>query len=827
MKLIITHVWVVIVLLLACINTYDPFKDPSNAGLDITYMSFKDQDTLAIFQRETLSTITTVKDLLDSFTVQCTKNRLWKDTSVKAPELNLHYEFHFSFYDTGTQVITITAYPRGAKFQTQIIELFTQSNLDTDTLKGGIYEPVILKATPVVDEDVFYNWDLGDNIERFSVRPEKLCTLSTTPVVSTGWVWISDQYRIYDSPKKPFSLILKDTKAPLIFCENTIKTNDTIITGDSLFFIRLRIYDIDNYGIADSVSVNGYPFDAFDKPAKLYMHAFENMQAYTHSNPRVVNIFARDIFENDTTRTFYLYFDPTLNKTAGSQMIIYNISGESEITFSDTLFPVMGRIESAVKQKLTLKASVNSVYNPVEYTIPDGDGQWKWLFFLSSKSLNTIRIEAYDSLNTIVIAESLIVYHTEMFDDKEQPVIIDIRVNDSTETAHDTFYTEQTSATIMVVGYDKNSLISKVSISDIPAVPSDNNLVWTVDSLNLLHKKGGNSIPISLTDKSGNVKKDTITVIQNKPPYLQLLTDKPEIVNLHTVYTFSYALKDNDAHDELAIQLVNHIDSLIIDSGTNTIYWKPQESSLGAQSISFSITDGYTNGLTYLTWQFQVLENPFPPVQFETTSDDLADTLLYEKDSLKVCFGITEDKGVKPFLFSMLHINSAVFIAQNSLDSIFTWIPSYSDIGINHFQFQVSDSVGSIDTFYHTLTVTAENKYPCSLSVSNKNIAIGNTDTVFLQTINDTAILNCIIWDNDHPSTELYTVTYTLNDLTVNHVTNDTVFYITVLPIIDNAVDSLLVNVLDMTGQLVTFTIYIKHPSALYRLRTGKKHRNK
>jgi hypothetical protein len=96
--------------LLFCSQEYNPFSDFNNAGAFIAKTSLKNHDTVEIFSTESLHVAVAVKELVDSFRVSTTANRLWATPESTVTSTMFGSEpctFLISFFDTGWQSVIL------------------------------------------------------------------------------------------------------------------------------------------------------------------------------------------------------------------------------------------------------------------------------------------------------------------------------------------------------------------------------------------------------------------------------------------------------------------------------------------------------------------------------------------------------------------------------------------------------------------------------------------------------------------------------------------------------------------------------------------------
>jgi hypothetical protein len=797
---------------LRCSEYYDPFTDPANANIIVTRKSFGEKDTLQVYCAETVSVITTVKELLDSFTIHIEKNRFWRDTCFSDTAIKKSHTFYFSLYDTGKQDIIITRYPIRINSE-QIIHTYVKSPLKQDPVTGALSFPCSLKTTPVKDKDVFYNWDIGENSPLQNTEPAQTCTLTAQPVNATGFLWVTDGVHKHPSPKIAFLLTLKDTKPPIIKCLNKPR-NDTVKTSDTTFLLRFQIYDQNSEAIVDSASINGDPFTNVNIADRVYTLKIADMVRFLRI-PFAANVYAMDSkqFQNDTSHIFYVSYD--INLTSDTRLTIYNTVQGQTIVFQDSLYPVRGYIENRSKQPLKIKAFVNASEDDSVITVTGDTLTFEWLLHLKPDTINTLIIRAQDTAENFKAAETLLVYHNQDFIDREKPVISEIRVDRQGACATDTFVTTMKLARIVVTAYDKNSSVSSVSIAGKNAYKIPGSLDWVLDSEIVAHDFSGNSISIKVEDKSKNFVSKTIRIFQNAIPVIRMQNPFPDTMYADSTYRAVYRATDDD-NDPLQTTLVAPITSMTINTDSALLTWKPQKTDTGKKSVTLTSRDGYINGSVTKSWPYTIVAGPMPAVRFKTTSADLPDSLKAVTDTLKTVLHIKPGTGKAPFRFSVLNTATGKLLWNNSSDSSFIWKPGISDFGFTRLLFTVDDSRNTADTFTHALWITTVNHFPCTLYVYANNNLLNSRDTVKLTGATDTASLTCIIRDQDPLSLESFTITksFALGNFSDTVTKTDTVFFIKIPPVIGGKTETLSITVTDIEGSTAWYTLYVRYPSS-------------
>jgi len=124
------------------------------------------------------------RDLVDSFSIAATNNRLFIDTIIRArPALIIPpdvFTFYLSFADTGWQKVTIGTFRKNDDKVSIDYSLFCTSPLHQDSIGGTYNDSIVLSTNPVADENVVYHWDFGTerSLKIHAVRQGADCFVS-------------------------------------------------------------------------------------------------------------------------------------------------------------------------------------------------------------------------------------------------------------------------------------------------------------------------------------------------------------------------------------------------------------------------------------------------------------------------------------------------------------------------------------------------------------------------------------------------------------------------------------------------------------------------
>jgi hypothetical protein len=315
-----------------CARDDNPFSDPSNARAVVSHVSFSDNDTVNIFTTETLQTMIAVRDLVDSVTVVARNNRRGPDTMVvrnpasAGPNTSL-----ISFSDTGRTSVSISTFRKNGDNITTEYSLYCRSLLAQPGISGDYGAPIALAAGGVGDHDVLYHWDFGSGIVVTSPAPDTSAIVKYAAYDTTGLLWVSDPDGMHPSPKVRFSCKLKDDAGPKIECVNPSYSNkDTILTGDTTFYLRFRISDPAQTLPVFSTQVNGDTFRIKEDP--YYIQIFGHMDTAVRFIPVVVSAIDNQRFRNMSRDTFYIRFSDSLSHSNGVVITVLDPSTDSSVS---------------------------------------------------------------------------------------------------------------------------------------------------------------------------------------------------------------------------------------------------------------------------------------------------------------------------------------------------------------------------------------------------------------------------------------------------------------------------------------------------------------
>ncbi len=796
-------------LFLFCIDEYNPFDDPANIKLSVESCSFLNGDSVSVFNTQTIVVAPLIKEKIDSFTIRVDDNRLWSNGEITVVNNNSISDldtFQISFSDTGSKNIEIITFHSNNKKHIQNYSLYAYLKLSQAPVNASFGESITLFANTegVTDSDIRFQWDFGYSIIT-SYEPEiKTAIVAAAENGLNGILTISDKMGLCCSPEVKFNFIFYDTTGPDIECINEVYEpgKDTIITGDSIFALKVKIIDRGQV-FASSATINDSSFTNYNIHEKYYYNIFPEMykHQYQTDTPIIAIIEANDVMSppNTTKDTFWLYFDKDSNTTNSIIVKINNIDNNS--TVQDSNFIIFGSVENNKNNDLIIKLSNNGNLITSGDTVLTGNGNW--FFPLSLSDSNFICVKAFNYNNDSLAAKSVFFFYDKNIIDSIKPKIWRITIDNTViSSLNKPIFTQNTSAAINIIAFDNESRVKDVLISGETA----NRITETewYKQINIPHSMNNKKISIEVLDINSNSLDTNIIVIQNKLPTLNNNTTD-FILDINSTVVLPISTNDDDG-DQVGIHIEYKQDWLQKKGDTLTGI----SPATGSDSIVFFLSDGFQSTKTF-TWNYSVVEQ----VKFSSSlNNQLPTWLVAEKDTFNTI--LSTESGTAPFIYNATLIPDDSILLNNTTNNLLQWIPSSSNIGKKTLKITVSDQSQTGDTLFHTFTVLPKNSYECSLSVqvNPDSVLIGDTidlsDTV-------SAMLNFTIHDDDPGIHEKYIVTINRFNGSKTFETDSFQFNETVFPLLSKKVniEQFDVSIIDTSNILrkpYYMTLFIKHP---------------
>ena len=714
-----TPVWICAALFLSCSNDYNPFTDPSNASVIVKHKSFRDIDTIGIFTTETLKVAVSARDLVDSFSIAATNNRLFIDTIIRArPALIIPpdvFTFYLSFADTGWQKVTIGTFRKNDDKVSIDYSLFCTSPLHQDSIGGTYNDSIVLSTNPVADENVVYHWDFGDGAVFEKSTPFAKALIASFLSGKTGSLWVSDNLLKNNSPKTHYSFSFKDTSGPIIVCINNNVRNDTVQTGDSTFAFLVRIIDLQNTANI-SATFNGQEKDFFDENQKVFVKNFYGVTGHGPSSPLAVRIKATDIFNNVSEKIFYIVYNAAIGRVSGPVIFVKSPSLDvNNIAMSSTKEKlIFGSIENYSTQPfdVLVRLRVNGALQPKVDSMPAAySGLWTFNTLLV-EGPNVMTVIASTTAGDSCAGESFTVIYNpaSLKNDTTPPVILDISAGGSQGPQN--FYTAKDSLVLRIIAVDEGTGIRTMLMSGVPVNSSSEGkgFIW-YDAVKTFHSRTAGRVRIIATDSNNNSIDTSVYVYKNRLPQIVTPLNPPDPLVAGTAYRDKIVIFDPDTDTVLVSKISGPASLMVFSNGS--IEWTPLASDVGSNQLIIELSDGFQIK-TYLCTLVVVVSTgaAAQPVRFVTTAQDFPLYLEAGKDSLMV--PLQTINGTAPLVFSAVirMTNTAVPV----LGTIVQWKPALSDTGQARLMVTVSDAGKSADTLLAAFLVAPPNR-PFTLSM--------------------------------------------------------------------------------------------------------------
>jgi len=776
-----------------CGRESNPFSDYANAGLYLERQSIHNRDTLEIFSTETLQVRVDVKELMDSFSVSATANRLWtsaESTVVKSDFSKEPFVFLVSFFDTGLQSVVTSVYKSNGARVVDSMHVYLKSPLHQDSLFAFARDSVTFRTPRVKDRDVIYNWALGASVRYASPLCSTRVSAAAPFYAGMGSLWVWDGRHV--SPADSFFFSLRDTVKPVIACVNTeVMHGDTIFTSDSVFAFKARITD-DLSGTVDSASVNGQPFDG--KNGSDYYKLFDKVYTYTAAAPLVLAVYALDHFRNGNAaqKTFWLVFSTTVPHAKKASIVVLTPPQDTSVVGSAS-YILTGRVENNTLDSLNLllRLFVNDSVNPVVKTITNAAATWDWTVTLNPGQ-NSARLIAADQSGTVVDWKELLLICNPGGPDTVPPRILDVLADGSVAQG---LFTDRSSVVIAVRALDDQSGIDTLWINGTVAAP---NGLWYYDTVALTHAKTGNEVVITAVDKKRNRVQQSVVIYKNSPPVIQR---PPRSTYIEAGLPYADTMQALDADNDSLTYQVSQGPAGLVVGPRGIITWTPGQADTGAYSVTIRVFDGYqpvfATCLLYVSLPGHL---PPKPVAFGTRAEDFPQFLFAGRDTLKQVLTVAHGSGIPPFVFSARIVGKKAPLLDNTTDSLLVWAPGPGDTGYCQIIAIVKDQFPSTDTLYPRILVVPPAR-PCSISVSYSADTLPN-GAVNLTDVRAPFTMVFRLHDPDNPYVDRRSVTlfdaHSHATSTIDSAVVDTFLY-TVDPTLFSGYDTIIATVRDQS----------------------------
>jgi hypothetical protein len=810
-------------LLVSCTNDYDPFRDLSKARAVVTHKSFRDNDTLNIFTTETLMVNVADRDLVDSFSVVAPANRRSPDTFVvKAvrpqPFSTGPYTCLVSFTDTGWNTVTVNTYRNNGDRVPQDFSLYLRSPLHQNQISGRYGDSMTLATTPVTDADVMYHWDFGGGYVVSSPLSRTTASVKMLSYSNAGSLWVSDVSGTHPSPRTPFVYYLIDTAGPLIECVSVGDTGkDTIITGDTTFYFKVKIWDPAQAMPVQSAAMDGQKFDIVADP--IYIRVFSRMDTVATLKAMTVTAVNNSQFLVSARKTFWFKFSNTMSHGRAVLLTVNDPATDTSVCSSRTK-GILGDVEDYASDSISV--IVKMQLNDSQLVLADtvhGKYTAKWSFnFPLPTGSNRVRLTAYGANGDSLDGKSLLIVCDPTMKDTVPPVILDVTVNGATARLNYINYDTGASAALRIIAYDEGSGIDSMFVNGRQPVPSPDGhgFIW-MDTVSVPHRVGGTAFSIVAVDNSKNRDSVSLILCRNTAPEI-LLKPPDTTISLGAAYSGKIAWTDPDV-DPVQVEKLEGPAALTLGKD-GLISWTPKlATDTGSKKVTIGLDDGFQ--VTSYSFQIYVSQNVNlpPPVQIDTAAMRIP--VFYEagKDSVMLAIKTLNDSGNAPLAFAV-RLNSAQLPVNGRLC---VWHPALSDTGKQTFYVAVTDTFHRTASAFFPVTVVPPNR-PCTLLV-RYTIPVTPQGELDLSTATVPDTLFFSVKDPDLPAVERHTVIVQWAAGQTEIAVDSTGIFTLILapkPANGQTKDTILVAVTDRAGHadsLRFFVTYVSQTSAAF---TGK-----
>jgi Concanavalin A-like lectin/glucanases superfamily/Domain of unknown function (DUF2341) len=807
-----------------CSHDYNPYADPSNARAVVSHASFFDNDTIPIFATETLQTMIAVRELVDSVSVVAQSNRRGPDTMVIRHFASAGPNtFLISFSDTGWATVNVSTFRTNGDRATKGYSLYCRSPLSQPDIRGNYGDNVALHAAKVSDKDVMYHWDFGNGVGIESPLPDTSLTIEYMVFDTVGWLWVSDPAGTNPSPKTRFSYYLKDDAGPKIICVNpSDSSKDTILTGDTTFYLRFKIWSPAQSLPVFSAQVNGDTFRIKEDP--YYIQIFSRMDKTVGFIPVAVCAVDNQHFSRSTRDTFYLGFSNSIVPSNGIVLTVNDPSTDSSVS-PNKIKGILGQIEdyshdsidAVVKMWLnnalvlspdTVRAKVNVQVTP------------NWIFSpcTLSDGVNQIRLVAFSMRGDSLAAKTIQIAYDPTIRDTTPPVILEITADGSDVSR---FYTPFDSAVVKIIAFDEASGMKAVLINGatIPAAPDGHGFIW-YDTVKLIHTLAGNIFTVSAVDNDTNATKKSFTLFRNSAPVITHTPSFPDKIYVGSTYSDFLVWQDND-NDPVVLTKVFGTSSIsVLQNGR--IDWKPAASDAGPQTVTISLFDGYESvAFSFSSTVIGDTTNLPPQVRFATKLADFPSYLEVGHDSLMLVLKTQNDSGNGPLAFSAITLSGTSALVLD--DSALRWHPVLADTGTQRLLVVVNDRYKRSDTLRPVIVVVPPNR-PCSLFVASgiPRLLDGELD---LSNATAPETLFFSVHDPDPPIAEQLTATirWPLSQSVIGiDSSRKFILILDPKPPVTKSKDTVLVMVKDRVGHADSLSFFISYAPATPAISNGR-----
>ena len=787
-----------------CSKDYNPFTDLTNAKVHVTSWSFAGRDSVALFETGTFNVVVALRQEVDSFAFHALKNRFGTDTIVRRPSAEKEiqggpYSFQVSFFDTGSDTVTLTTFRSNGEKLSQDFPVRVYNPLQQENVTGNFGDTIVLLTMNVPDNDAVYHWNFAGESEvsspfhRFSTS-----FLLFYPVAGKGTLWVSDHSNKTKSPAVAFSYAFGDTSKPQIRCVNGGMIADTILSGDTVFAFKVLITDAGNAEV-ESCSVNQDTFDFENRGTHVFTKIFKNLPDSIKNNiPLAINVWALDSrkFPTNVSRhTFYVRYDPN-GVTAAHSSVVFTIPKSESVSTPKRGFTIYGDAQNDYGDTMRLFVRVNDKFNPSPKTIIGG-GQWSWPVSLDTL-ITTVTVAAYSVDGRLLASAQRIIMFDSIAIDSVKPMIWEVSTGGV--ALGNEVHTDKEALPLKIIAFDEGSGIASMVVNNNKLLVDSNSYEWNWPNGGLSH--GRDTVHIIVTDAKNNVQERTITIFRNSIPVIVGDIGIPAQGCADSAYTGRLSLYDGD-RDPVDLLIIKHSKDITIKltPADSIISWNPVlRADSSKDTLILQLEDHYDKNSYQWIFTSKACKQSSTSIAFTTREQDFPGVLQAGVDSLNIRLAVTTSgfSSIPPRYYAAFLDNGDRLLDYDT-SSLLSWNPLPSDTGYRRLIVTVGDSLHAYDTLFPAIRVVPRNQYSCSLSAlfSGDTTFTGELD-LFSHPAPETLFFT--IHDKDNPLTEAYIVSISLHSLRSVETIDKKEFFVAIGPDTSRPADTLLVTVLDKTG---------------------------
>jgi hypothetical protein len=678
--------------MLYCSDWKNPYLDSSNSKIVLVPSTVSNGDTVQIFSRDSFSVQVFLKEYFSKYRLSTKSNRYWKDTLLT--DFSSTTYFRFSFYDTGWQEISLTAYHTSGDSMRSNLKFYAKSPLKQQTLEFKAGDTVIFSTPPVKDE-VLYVWDLHDRVIKDNKSQTKEM-INKEPTSSVGEVYVID-WKDFRSPSSFFLIRSSLTTANTVTIRslNDSLSKDTIFSRTPSFQVIASVTGISSL---KELSVNGTIDTHFIKNADgsyLFYALVTNLDSIS---PVSLIVKVTDNTNKVTLDTLIVKYTNTVINTL-PVITLQNPSRDSSNTNNQN-FTIQGKVSNNSRYHSgTIFIYKNGNLETTKFRL---NGEFFIAPLILDNGRNEITVKFHDDTlvqSTELASKNIIIMYDPTSKDTIPPNILLVLTGNKLLKDSMQFKTQTIPLRILV---SDNTIVANVFVNGKPSDLIPDSAIYAATAT-LTHPY--NSITVKATDIAN--LSDSVTyrnILFNRPPSIRI-TSMKTIYYVDSVAKIKVAITDPDM-DTLSVTA--HINgTLLIMGSDSTFTWKPALKDTGWQDIKFQVYDKYETVDTTVKVSISKGSDAKVPVQWLTNGDSIPDTLFVGVDTLKVSMKKNPLSNMPPFYYKVELIDIGKTIHSGS-DSALVWVPQEENIGSHQIRFTISDSSKAISEFTDNIVISKQ-----------------------------------------------------------------------------------------------------------------------